>query len=155
MGNTRPASIVATDVQAGNGLYLANHRPIAGSHPSMYDQRGRGYCAIVIPIDQSTVAGRAVLICPDGFADGAVVEAIASLYAPHSVLLSASEHAAFAGNAIALSDREVWMSARAEGSLTPVTRNALAQARFEVASVGLDAIEAAGGSLRCCVGEIF
>ncbi|MEZ4569557.1 MAG: hypothetical protein R2849_04370 [Thermomicrobiales bacterium] len=36
----------------GNGLYLANHRPIAGSHPSMYDQRGRGYCAIVIPIDQ-------------------------------------------------------------------------------------------------------
>ena len=28
--------------RAGNGLYLANHRPIAGSHPSMYDQRGRG-----------------------------------------------------------------------------------------------------------------
>ena len=36
----------------GNGLYLANHRPIAGSHPAMYDQRGRGYCAIVMPIDQ-------------------------------------------------------------------------------------------------------
>lgn len=36
----------------GNGLYLANHQPIAGSHPAMYDQRGRGYCAIVIPIDQ-------------------------------------------------------------------------------------------------------
>jgi Xaa-Pro aminopeptidase len=38
--------------RAGNGLYLANHRPIAGSHPSMYEQRGRGYCAIVIPVDQ-------------------------------------------------------------------------------------------------------
>ncbi len=38
--------------RAGNGLYLANHRPIAGSHPSMYDQRGRGYCAVIIPIDQ-------------------------------------------------------------------------------------------------------
>ena len=38
--------------RAGNGLYLANHRPIAGSHPSMYAQRGRGYCAIVIPVDQ-------------------------------------------------------------------------------------------------------
>lgn len=38
--------------RAGNGLYLANHRPIAGSHPSMYDQRGRGYCAIIIPVDQ-------------------------------------------------------------------------------------------------------
>lgn len=36
----------------GNGLYLANHRPIAGSHPSMYAQRGRGYCAVVIPVDQ-------------------------------------------------------------------------------------------------------
>jgi Xaa-Pro aminopeptidase len=36
----------------GNGLYLANHQPIAGSHPAMYDQRGRGFCAIVIPIDQ-------------------------------------------------------------------------------------------------------
>ncbi|HUG14617.1 MAG TPA: Xaa-Pro peptidase family protein [Thermomicrobiales bacterium] len=38
--------------RAGNGLYLANHRPIAGSHPSMYGQRGRGYCAIVIPVDR-------------------------------------------------------------------------------------------------------
>lgn len=37
--------------RAGNGLYLANHRPIAGSHPSMYGQRGRGYCAVVIPVD--------------------------------------------------------------------------------------------------------
>lgn len=35
----------------GNGLYLANHQPIAGSHPSMYEQRGRGHCAIVIPVD--------------------------------------------------------------------------------------------------------
>jgi len=38
--------------RAGNGLYLANHQPIAGSHPSMYEQRGRGYCAIVIPVDK-------------------------------------------------------------------------------------------------------
>lgn len=38
--------------RAGNGLYLANHRPIAGSHPSMYEQRGRGYCAVVIPVDR-------------------------------------------------------------------------------------------------------
>ena len=37
--------------RAGNGLYLANHRPIAGAHPSMYGQRGRGYCAVVIPVD--------------------------------------------------------------------------------------------------------
>lgn len=35
----------------GNDLYLANHQPIAGSHPSMYEQRGRGHCAIIIPVD--------------------------------------------------------------------------------------------------------
>ena len=31
----------------------------------------------------------------------------------------------------------------------------LAAAGFAVRSVELDAIEAGGGSLRCCVGEIF
>ena len=103
----------------------------------------------------AVLAGRAVLVCPDGFADAAVVEAISDLYAPHAVLLSPSEHAAFAGNAIALSDRQVWMSAQAAQSLSPSTVSALADAGFGVASVALDAIEAAGGSLRCCVGEIY
>ena len=31
----------------------------------------------------------------------------------------------------------------------------LAAAGFTVATVELDAIEAGGGSLRCCVGEVF
>ncbi len=51
----------------------------------------------------AVLAGRAALICPDGFADPAVVDAIAACYAPHTLRLSAGEHAAFAGNAIALS----------------------------------------------------
>jgi putative nucleotidyltransferase with HDIG domain len=66
-----------------------------------------------------------------------------------------AEHAAFAGNAIALSDDVVWMSAQADRALGPDSRGALAAAGFEVRSVELDAIEAGGGSLRCCVGEIF
>ena len=33
--------------------------------------------------------------------------------------------------------------------------SALAAAGFRVGEVELDAIEAGGGSLRCCVGEIF
>ncbi|MCM2335579.1 MAG: arginine deiminase-related protein, partial [Pseudomonas sp.] len=65
------------------------------------------------------------------------------------------EHAAFAGNAIALSPDAVWMSARAGAALTPGHRQALAGAGFDVRTVELDAIEAGGGSLRCCVGEIF
>ncbi|MCY1562361.1 hypothetical protein D9M68_997410 [compost metagenome] len=71
------------------------------------------------------------------------------------MLLSSAEHAAFAGNAIALSAGTVWMSAGAAAALAPGTRKALAGAGFVVRQVPLDAIEAADGSLRCCVGEVF
>lgn len=103
----------------------------------------------------AVLAGRAAILCPAGIADPAVVETIAALYAPHAVLLSAEEQAAFAGNAISLSSDAVWMSARAARALAPDNRAALAGAGFEVRSVPLDAIEAAGGSLRCCVAEIY
>ena len=103
----------------------------------------------------AVLAGRAALICPTGFADPAVVETIANFYAPHGIRLSPAEHAAFAGNAITLTDASVWMSAGAEAALTARTRQTLAEAGFRVRSVALDAIEAAGGSLRCCVAEVF
>jgi hypothetical protein len=103
----------------------------------------------------AVLAGRAALVCPRGFADPVVVDAIVALYAPHAILLSPAEHAAFAGNAIALSDDTVWMSARAARALTPATQAALAAAGFVVQAVELEAIEAGGGSLRCCVGEVF
>ncbi|MCY7355552.1 MAG: amidinotransferase [Lysobacter sp.] len=103
----------------------------------------------------AVLAGRATLICPQGFADADVVETIAALYAPHALRLSADEHASFAGNAIALSDEVVWMSAAAEQALTTPSRELLASAGFSARSVPLAAIEAGGGSLRCCVGEIF
>ena len=101
------------------------------------------------------LAGRAALICPQGFADPSVVDAIAAVYAPHAIVLSPTEHAAFAGNAIALSPGNVWMSATAARALTDASRQMLAAAGFAVSSVNLDAIETGGGSLRCCVGEIF
>ncbi len=103
----------------------------------------------------AVLAGRAAMICPQGFADPSVVEGIAALYAPHAIVLSAAEHAAFAGNAIALSPGHVWMSATADRALTRASREELVDAGFAVGSVELDAIEAAGGSLRCCIGEIF
>jgi hypothetical protein len=101
------------------------------------------------------LAGRAALICPDGFADPAAVEAIATCYAPHALRLTAAERAAYAGNAIALSSDSVWLSATAAAGLSDLSRSALADAGFAIRSVELDAIEAAGGSLRCCVGEIY
>ncbi|MEJ7746169.1 MAG: arginine deiminase-related protein [Luteimonas sp.] len=103
----------------------------------------------------TVLAGRAALLCPDGFADAGVVEAIAALYAPHAIRLSPAEHAAFAGNAIALSEDVAWMSAAAERALSATSRDGLKAAGFAVRSVPLEAIEAGGGSLRCCVGEIF
>ena len=96
-----------------------------------------------------------MLVSPGGFAEAQVAQAIADLYAPHGVALSKDEQAAFAGNAIALSDDVVWMSARAARALAPATREALGAAGFQVRPVELDGIEAGGGSLRCCVAEIF
>lgn len=103
----------------------------------------------------AVLAGRVAMICPAGVADPAAVAAIASLYAPHAIVLSAEEHAAFAANSIALSPDQLWMSSRAASSLTPRTSAALAAAGLQVRAVDLDAIEAGGGSLRCCVGEIY
>ncbi len=101
------------------------------------------------------LASRAALICPRGFADARVVDAVADVYAPHAISLSPHEHAGFAGNAIALGTDSVWMSAAAAAALTANTRARLLAAGFAVRSVDLAAIEAAGGSLRCCVAEIF
>ena len=103
----------------------------------------------------AVLAGRAAIVCPAGFADPAAADAIAALYAPHAVRLSAAEHAAFAGNAIALPGETVWMSRAAAAALEPASRSALAAAGFALRAVPLEAIEAAGGSLRCCVAEIF
>lgn len=103
----------------------------------------------------AVLAGRAAIICAEGFADDAVVQAIAALYAPHVVRCARAEHVAFVGNAIALSSDKVWMSALAGRALSAGNRKVLQDAGFEVATVELDAIEAGGGSLRCCVGEIF
>ena len=103
----------------------------------------------------AVLASRALLIAADGFADPAAAAAIAQVYAPHVVQLDAAQKADYAGNAITLSPDAIWMSARAAASLRADQRDALARAGFALRSVDLAEIEKAGGSLRCCVGEIF
>jgi len=103
----------------------------------------------------AVLAGRAAILCAEGFADRTVVDAIAAFYAPHVAYCSRAEHAAFVGNSIALSSDRVWMSAGAGRALSDANRKVLADAGFEVSTVEMGAIEAGGGSLRCCVGEIF
>ena len=103
----------------------------------------------------AVLAGRAAMICADGFVDPAVVETIAAGYSPHAIRLTPAERDAFSGNAIALDPETVWMCATAAQAPAPAARGALASAGFAVRSVTLDAIEAGGGSLRCCVGELY
>ena len=113
--------------------------------------RGEYHTNVVL----APLASRAAIIAADGFADPGVVEAIAQVYAPRVLRLDVKQKRAFAGNAIALSPDSVWMSARAAASLQPEQRTALADWGFALHSVELGEIEKAGGSLRCCVGEIF
>lgn len=103
----------------------------------------------------SVLAGRALVIAPDGFADPAVAQAIAALYAPQTLVIGATQKEDYAGNCIALSNDAVWMSERAAASLDDAGRAMLAAWGFRIEAVALAEIEKAGGSLRCCVGEIF
>ncbi|PKM03642.1 MAG: amidinotransferase [Gammaproteobacteria bacterium HGW-Gammaproteobacteria-5] len=102
----------------------------------------------------SVLAGRALVICPDGFADPDIALALHGLYS-HTITLDAGERQGFAGNCIALSADSVWMSARAAATLTRINRAAFATAQFSLVALPLDELEKAGGSLRCCVAEIF
>ncbi|HZY34313.1 MAG TPA: arginine deiminase-related protein [Rhodanobacter sp.] len=101
------------------------------------------------------LASRAAIIAADGFRDVAAAQAIAHAYGDRAIWLTPAQKQAFAGNAITLSDDRVWMSARAAATLTDDQRQALAGYGFAVGAVELDEIEKAGGSLRCCVGEIY
>lgn len=101
------------------------------------------------------LASRVVVLAADGFRDPAVPEAIARAYGDRAIRLDVEQKRDFAANAITLCNERVWMSARAVSSLTDAQCHALAGYGFAVGSVDLSEIEKAGGSLRCCVGEIF
>lgn len=103
----------------------------------------------------SVLASRALVIHPASFRNPEVPQAIASLYGDRVIRLTDAEKAAFAGNCIALSERDVWMSAAGAEALTPEHRSQIAAWGFELKSVALEEIEKAGGSLRCCVAEIY
>ena len=79
----------------------------------------------------------------------------ADFYAPHSVRLGRSQKQAFAGNCLALSPGELWISRAGAESLDAAQCERLGAAGFSIRAVELDEIEKAGGSLRCCIAEIY
>lgn len=101
------------------------------------------------------MAGRAAIIAADGFRDPAAPAAIARACDDRVIWLQPAQKQAFAGNAITLSSNRVWMSAAGAAALTDTQRAALAAYGFALGTVPLDEIEKAGGSLRCCVAEIY
>ena len=103
----------------------------------------------------AVLSGRAALIHPEGLASPGLVPALDALYPGNVIGLTAAEQGAFAGNAITLAEGRVWMSRCAHEALLPTSLARLRAADFSVHSVALEAIEAGGGSLRCCVAEVF
>jgi hypothetical protein len=101
------------------------------------------------------LAGRGVMMAPDGFRDPAVPAAIAAAYEGRVIVLDRQQKQCYAGNAITLHPDRVWMSATAASSLTGAQCEDLSHWGLSIGTVELDEIEKAGGSLRCCVAEIF
>lgn len=106
-------------------------------------------------VAMSVLSSRALIICPEAFADPEVPEAIASVYPGCVLEITTGEKEAFAGNCIALNSRDVFMSQTAVDALAPEKIRTLEDWGFHVHGVELDEIEKAGGSLRCCVAEIY
>ena len=103
----------------------------------------------------SVLAGRTLVLVREGLADAHAVAALTVAYGEQCVELSAVEKNAFAGNCIAFREDRVWMSASANRALDDNTRAAFARSGWRIGAVELSEIEKAGGSLRCCVAEIF
>jgi hypothetical protein len=103
----------------------------------------------------SVLASRALVICPDAFVDPEVPKAIAEAFPGHVLELTREEKEAFAGNCIAVSFTDLFISRTAWQALAPAKKRLLEEWEFDVHAVELDEIEKAGGSIRCCIAEIF
>ncbi len=103
----------------------------------------------------AVLASRALVICAEAFADPEVPAAIAEAYPGNVLEITSEEKEAFAGNCIALNFKDLFMSRTAFEALAPEKLERLKSWRFEIHAVDMDEIEKAGGSLRCCVAEIY
>ena len=103
----------------------------------------------------SVLASRMVIICPDAFVDPKAAEAIIEAFDGQAVVISEDEKKAFAGNCLAVNFEDVLISQTAMDQLRPATIDQIERGSFQLHPVAMDEIEKAGGSVRCCIGEIF
>ena len=102
----------------------------------------------------AVLVGRALVIHADAVADAAVADALLAAYPDH-LELDAAECDGFAGNCIALSDTDLFMSERAADALRPASRAVLQRWGFRIHAAPVDELEKAGGSVRCMIGEVY
>jgi hypothetical protein len=103
----------------------------------------------------AVLAGRALVLHPGSLADARVADALLAAYQGSALILDDREKAAFAGNCIAATPRDVLMSATALEALRPASRGFLETLGFALHGVDVSELEKAGGSLRCMVAEVF
>ncbi len=103
----------------------------------------------------SVLAGRACVVHPESIADPKIVRALDAIYPDRILYLDDAEKQAFAGNCIALTYKDLFMSQTAADALQRRSRGLLESWGFRIHSHKLDEIEKAGGSLRCMVAEIY
>jgi len=103
----------------------------------------------------AVLASRACVVHEESIKDAGFARALAAVYQGRVLFLDQAEKAAFAGNCIALTNHDLFMSQTAADALRFSSRKSLESWGFHIHAVPLDEIEKAGGSLRCMVAEIF
>ncbi|GAB4199437.1 MAG: arginine deiminase-related protein [Wenzhouxiangellaceae bacterium] len=130
----------------------AMHEAFGFAATFQFDLKPEEYHTNVV---MAVLASRALVICPDAFVDPAVPAAIAEVYPERVITISREQKEAYAGNIIALSEQDLFVSDAAADALGAAALEQLRSWGFIVHRVALDEIEKAGGSLRCTVAEIY
>ncbi len=130
----------------------AMHRAFNSRLTFQFDLKPNEYHTNVV---MAVLASRACVMVPEAFADPEVPKAIAAAYPGRTLFLTNAEKEAFAGNCIALSDTDLFMSQAGSDALRDECKQRLNDWGFTLHSIGVDELEKAGGSLRCMVAEIF
>jgi len=101
------------------------------------------------------LADRDIILCPSAFIDSEVPKALAVAYPDRVVEISPEEKSSFVGNCLAVTSKDVIISATGLQALAADTRRQLEDRGLQLHGVAYDEVEKAGGSVRCSIGEIY
>jgi hypothetical protein len=100
-------------------------------------------------------AGRAAIVWDRGFEDPRVPKMLDTMYEGRVLHLTDEEKNAFAANSLALTQRDLVMSATGVNSLRAKALDTIASWGFRLHPVDVSEFEKGGGSLRCLLTEVY